>query len=266
MKKKDLKVVDLDDLQPESLDFNQEDEVTVEAKVNIDDLKKIKSSIGLISKNPTNQVKIEKKLQKIDSSIIKSPRFKNYRGNRSQESVVSFMSEKFRFDRKRYNRLRSAVVIFMLVFGFLHRFWEDPFEKMNILSSLRGIFFYPISKAYDLYGRYYLVITAIFIYFFPLNQNTDTQVVISYDNIIVPSQVFALSRPLKTRIKWDAISDIEFQKKYGVPFVQLMNAKKELIGEIRLDFDDMDRFYEVLDTYCPSENPLRILFTNTLNS
>ena len=263
MKKKDLKVVDINDLQPESPDIDDVEEIIIDAKINIEDIQTGAPSVSVEPKKIISEAKTDYQLKKIDSSIINSPRFKNYKGNGSQQSVVKFMSEKYRFDRKRYNKVRTGVLLGILALGFAHRFWENPFEEMGFLGSLRGIYFLPIAKAYDVFSRFYIFLAAIFMYLFPLKQNTDTQVIISYDDIIVPSQVFALSRPVKTRVKWDAIKSVEFKKRYNVPFVQLINIKGELVGEIRLDFDDMDSFYEVLDTYCPPKNPLRNLFTNT---
>lgn len=261
MKQKNLKVVDLDDLQPEKTHTYSEDEITVEAKVNIDDIKREAPSFKVESqkKQVTRQVQ-----KKVDPSIIKSKRFKNYKGNGTQQSVISFMSHKYRFDDKRFDRMRVIGLILLAVAGFSHKYIVDDIEAYrSTFISIALPMFDLILKIYELYVRSYIVFIILYLWIFPLKHQTPAMVEVYYDGLTVPSEVFALGRPKRQRIKWDQIRGIDYKNKYSTPFVQILDAKKEVLGEFRLNLDNMEGLYEALDTYCPDENPLRNLFTNS---
>lgn len=262
MDKKELKVVDIDDLQPDDQDIEYLEEETVDSKVNIEDIRNSAPSVKVPGQKVLKATSSEL-VKKVDSSIIKSKRFKNYKGDGSKNSVVRFMSEKYRFDRKRYNKRNILLLGVLLFTGISASRWEDPFESMDFIGSLRGLPIQTMGFLYKTLGRFYIPLAFILVYLYPLKENTDTQVIIFYDGLIAPSEVFALGRPKKMRLKWSDIVSISYKNRYRVPFVQLHGKKNEIVAQIRLDFDDMDKFYEVLDTYCPEENPLRNLFTNT---
>lgn len=266
MDKKKLKVVDIDDLETDHSLAEDEVEITTEAKVNITDLQKKKPSFTVKNEKPPVKQKHspeEYGLKKIDPSIIKGARFKHYKGNGSQQSIVHFMSQKYKFDRKRYSSLRIAVYLTLITLGVVHGKVTPYIEsfresKMAIAAAAPLVMF----DFYDMYASYFVLICFVLFWQFPIKIGTDGQVEIFYDGLIVPSEVFPLGRPKRQRLKWSQIDSIDYKSRYGVPFVQLINKKHDVIGEIRLDFDHIDEFYKILDTYCPEENPLRNLFTN----
>ena len=68
------------------------------------------------------------------------------------------------------------------------------------------------------------------------------------------------------RVLWGDIQSVNFKNRYNIPFMEIMNKRGEVLGEIRLDCDNLKDFYEILDTYCPENNPIRILFNNQRKS
>ena len=89
---------------------------------------------------------------------------------------------------------------------------------------------------------------------------------IFYDGISIPSEVFPIGRSKRQRISWKQMCRLEYKKRYNTPFVRVFDKKDEILGEIRLDVDHLKRFYDILDTYCPEDNPLRNLFNNSKKS
>lgn len=267
MKKKDLKVVDVDDLQPEHSILDDEEEIIVEPKINLDDLNRSPPSVKVNPKSPSKKVESKLIVKKVDPSILKSPRFKNYKGSGSKQSVVDFMSNKLRFDDKRYDRFRVGCLVALAVAGFAHRYIGDDIEtfRASFISAALPMFDL-ILNIYELYVKSYILFILLYLWIFPLKQHTQAMVEIYYDGLTVPSEVFPMGRAKRKRVKWAEIIDIDYKNKYSTPFVQLLNKKKEVVGEFRLNLDNMEGLFEALDTYCPTKNPLRNLFTNTHNS
>lgn len=272
MKKKDLKVVDINDLQPETESFkiqNQHEEEVI-GKVSVDDLNTTSNNEFITVHSKLKKVTGELATvngRKIDSSIINGPRFKKYQGNGSSESVLKFMSSKYRFDKRLYNKRNVFLLVVMFVLGFGYRFVQEDFEFFfNQKEGISTIFLNIISSFYVMYTKIYIAVILVFLYFFPLKTGSDSMVEIFYDGISIPCEVFPIGRSKRKRISWKQVYRLEYKKRYNTPFVQVISNKDEVIGEIRLDVDYLKRFYDILDTYCPEDNPLRNLFNNSRKS
>lgn len=263
--KKKLKVVDINDLQPDDENIIDEEEIIVDARVSIDDIHNLPPSIKAPGAKVLKATSSEL-VKKVDNSIIKSKRFKHYKGNGDSESVVRFMSEKYKFDKRKFNFRNILLVSLIVGLGISANIYGNPFEQLEGFERVKTIHTQTIFALYELVGKFYIPIAIILLYFFPVKENTDHQVYIYYDGLIVPSEIFSLGRPKKMRLKWADIISVEYKNHYQVPIVQLIGKRKEIIGEIRLDFDDMVNFYRILDTYCPEENPLRNIFTNNVKN
>lgn len=263
MDKKKLKVLDLDELEDqESNPLVKDNETIVDARVDIE---------SLSSKPPVIGSNIAKVSKKVDAQLVnskfsveelkKKERFKNYDGDGSKSSIVGFLSDKHRFDKKDY--VVSHILIFLAavsLIAFIKIFPDQTASIKNWMSLIKGanVFAFVLT----IYEKTYPIFIFVILYVFPLKRNTMYLVEIYFDGITIPSTLFAVGRPKRVRVRWRDIAYIEFKSKLNVPFVQVYNKKNELLGEIRLDFNNMKKFYEVLNTYCPDENPLRKLFTN----
>lgn len=269
MDKKKLKILDIHDLESDhsSSSSNPDEEESIVGKVNLSDLDHKAPSVTVKPKENFKRVQGEIDKRKIDSSILKNDRFKKYEGSGSQASVVKFMTQKYRFDKRVFVEYRVIIFILLVVMSAAVKINYN--DVLDFEASI-GFFRTPVdSILFDvvrIFRQFYLVIIIGFLYLQPLKRNTNNLVEIFYDGLHVPSEIFGLGRSKRKRVLWAEIVKIDYQNRYNTPFVQLFNKKDELLGEIRLDFDQMDFFYEILDRYCPQSHPLRNLFNNSQKS
>ena len=85
---------------------------------------------------------------------------------------------------------------------------------------------------------------------------------IFYDGLTVPVELFPNGMPRRVRLEWRDIYGIEFKKNKDIPYIVLLNQRKSALGYLRLDVDDLEEFYDKLDTYIPNEHPLRNMLNN----
>jgi hypothetical protein len=267
MTQKDLKVVNLEELEAGQEINNPKDsmEEVVDAKISLDDLDKKESKKFLSVENKViKRVESEVVSKSIDSSIVKSERFKKYKGNGSKDSVVSFMTNRYQFDKREYIKVRVFLFLLIIGSGYGSKLYQDEYLALKMKI---GFFNTPVFAIFfdflELFMSNYVFVAILFLFIFPLKRNTHSLVEIFYDGLYVPSEIFPLGRPKRQRIMWAEVAHVRMQNRFNIPFIQLINQKKVVLGEMRLDLDDMEKFYETLDTYCPQNHPLRILFNNS---
>jgi len=284
MKKKKLKVVDLQDLQPHNtksntsqeqsnpvdeyaspkVDINQLDAHRVINQKNKDQRKEEKA----LSNTKTNkQSKTSLNTRKVNLSDTQDSRLKKYEGSGSAQSLANYMSNKYKFDKHKLKPLGPILAIVIFISGYFG--FENPFEIEMSPDNLLALHGKVAEKTgnglVSLYKNIYLFLMFIVLYIFPYKAKTKNMVEIFYDGLTIPSEIFPVGSATRKRISWPQIISIQFKSKRGVNFVQLFDAKKLLLAEMRIDVDNLKAFYVILDRYIPESNPLRALFDNSQN-
>lgn len=264
MTKKDLKVVNVNDLQPETQDKlnpSNEQPEDVSSKISIDDISNSFNDDSVVDFSPIKKVSGEvdsKEIVRLD--IENNPRFKKYTGNGSKKSILNFMTVKHRFDKREFN---TRNLFFALLITFIGITFPYVMGKLETVMYGPGAVLHRGLFSYTLIGKYWYFILGFFLYIFPLRQAGRSMVEIYYDGINLPSETFPIGRAKRRRVKWGAIENIEMKGRSGIPYVSLIGKNDLIIGEMRLDLPNREEFYKVLDTYCPLGNPLRKLFDNS---
>lgn len=268
MSDKKEKLVNLDDLESEN-DYNVHDtidEVVVDItpKVKLDDIDDHLKEI----KKTKNKVKLKPEVRvKFDPSILNGPRFSKYEGNGTEKSVIAFLTNKYTFDKKVIDLKSVMIYICVVLFYFAAEQVETYLVADNqfgevVVGAARSV----ILMFLNFYkSTIFLTIIAVF-YTFPPRKNTPNLCQIFFDGLTVPAEIFPTVKSSRKRLAWSDIYTIEFKKQKEIPFVQLFGQNKRLLGELRLDVDDLKGFYEKLDTYLPENHVLRILFNNSRKS
>ena len=275
MKKKELKTLNLDELEAqknEQIALDEESNADVRVDINSLSAKPptIASNLANISKKVEGEVErfnLEKE------ELKKKERFKNYEGDGSKGSIISFLSNKHIFDKKVYN-IRNLIILCIMVAAVVYiKINPESTTDLSLTKMIetdlkrfpRRILGGIVKMAIRSYGSTYPIFIAIFLYFFPLKRHSRHMVAVYFDGITVPSEVFPTGSPKRNRVKWKNISWVDFAKKEGIPYMQIFDSDNDLLGEIRLDMTNMKGFYRAIDTYAPPENPVRKLFTNVKN-
>ncbi len=278
MDKKKLKVVDLDDLQPnnpQTKSSNSEEEV-ITPKIDLDQLdaqriinqKQKESRIldrkNIAAKNHNKQNQTNE--NKIDISNITDSRLKKYKGSGTAESLANYMSRKYRFDKYRFKPLGPILAAGVFYIGFFLLDGQDETVKTAV-DSIDALPHYvrneTVGAAGYYFKKYYFALIALILYFLPFRGYTKDMVEIFYDGLTIPSEIFPIGSTVRKRVLWRQIKKTNFKNKKGVDFIQLLGERGELLGEMRIDVAKLESFYRVLDRYLPENNPLRVLFQNT---
>jgi hypothetical protein len=271
MSKKEEKVVNISDLRPESdIDLKKTSDtiVDISPKIKMDDIeghtkpKKEHPKSKIIdnnNKNLNDEIK-----RKFDPSIINNPRFAKYEGNGSEKSIVSFMTDKYSFDRREVNYISVIVFIISVIFYFIARSLGGAESPDNIyIAAFAESANYALATFYEPYRKLYVVVVFLLFYFIPLKRYTNLKVQIFYDGLTIPYEIIPTVEHRRKRVEWKYIYSIELGKTKEIPYVRLLGDRKQLLGELRLDVDDPKKMYEIIDTYAPADHPIRILFTNS---
>ena len=275
MTKKEEKVVDIADLRSDN-DYNTHQDdieiiVDVSPKVKMDDIETHSNSKTKSDKKPIlekKKVKLKQEVRrKFDPSILNSPRFAKYDGNGTEKSVVAFLTNKYSFDKKEQNPVSVFVMLFSIALYALCWYIESvTIESGAISEVITGPIFSVLNLFFIPYKKLYIFIFFILLYFFPLKRITPNMVQVFFDGLTVPNEIFPQVMGSRKRVEWKDIYTIELKKKKEIPFVQLYGQNKRLLGEMRLDSDDIKEFYAKLDIYLPENHCLRILFNNSKKS
>jgi hypothetical protein len=273
MKKKETKTVDIADLRSDD-NYNKNDLETqtivdVSAKVEINDISqhpKTKTpKIPSFKNKEIDQKAIPRR--KFDPSIVKGPRFIKYKGNGSEKSIVSFMTDKHAFDQKEVNYTSVILFAISVLFYLMARYLGSAQSPDNIyIAAFAESANYAIATIYEPYRQLYVFILLILFYTIPIKKFTNLMVEVFYDGLTVPYEIFPTVQHRRKRVEWRYIYSIELATKKEIPFVRLLGDRKQQLGEMRLDVDDPKKLYEIIDTYAPAEHPIRILFNNSKKS
>lgn len=254
MSKKELKTLDIDELEA---DYNknfvgEEDEEVIEG-VNVSDLD-LPQKVVIKPKS-----KVSKVLNKFDAQAhAQRKKLNSLKG----EKLVKHMTNKYRFDRSKPVYWAWVLMLVIALMGFTGK--EIPKHTVSgenysyIIQLGAGIFNLGVS----IFNKAYLFIIAAILFFVPLRRTTPTMVEVFYDGLTVPHEVLPIGAYMRRRIIWRQIKSIGFKTKRQVPIMQLFAKDQSLLGEIRLDVDDVGTMYECIDLYAPKEHPIRILFEN----
>ncbi|MEX1099237.1 MAG: hypothetical protein WEB87_02355 [Bacteriovoracaceae bacterium] len=256
---KKLRVVNLEDLQSETSSADHKartEEENVDAKVSISELDRVKRTPPTI-KSPAPSKQGEPLLDK----RVQRAKDINARGREGKEQTLNYLTNKYRFDRKRlrYSTLWLTAAVFAAGYLFEPMEFDEPVTLDNIGTYITQGIFGVLFALHALFDRIYPLICAAILFTRPLKIYTDTMIQIFYEGLAVPSEIFSIGKPRRNRALWKDIKEINFKSRYGVPFVQLMDKSGRLLGEMRLDVDNLKEMYSILDTYAPEDHPLRKL-------
>lgn len=245
--------MDLSDLEADyDKSLLEEDEEIIDESVNVNDLD--------LPMRISSQPKSRKLINKIDPKAhAQRKKLNTLKG----EKLLNHMTARYRFDRAKHVWWAWAIIVFVLVIGYL----ASPIQTassndenfLTIISQLSGNI---INMFIKLLGNtYYFIALGIF-FFVPLKRNTPTMVEVYYDGLTIPNEVLPLGKHMRKRVSWRQIKHVKFKKKRGIPLMQLYAKDKSLLGEVRLDVDDVATMYKCFETYVPAEHPVRVLFEN----
>lgn len=256
MSKKELKTLDLDELEAD-YDKNivgEEEEDVIEG-VSVSDLDLPQRAFH------SPKSKVNKVLNKFDAHAhAQRKKLNSLKG----EKLVKHMTVKYRFDRSKPVYWAWALLIIIGVSGYFGKpiimSYDDTSNEIFFitLKLMLGIF----NMLIKIFSKVYIFICAGILFFIPLRRTTPTMVEIFYDGLTIPHEVYPIGAFMRRRIVWKQIKSIGFKTKKETPIMQLFAKDKSLLGEIRLDVDDVGTMYECIDLYAPKEHPVRILFEN----
>lgn len=251
-----LRIVDLEDLQSETFSekhISKIEEELVDPRVSIEELDRVKRT------PPVRKVSGAVK----QGELAPDRRIQNVR-NRSKESSLNFLTNKFSFDKKRWRHSTFflAAVVFAAGYFFEPMRFDDPvtIDDMGkiVFEAVFGVLF----LAHSLFDKIYPFICLVVLIVLPLKVSTETMIQIFYEGVTVPSEIFSIGKPARRRLLWKDIKAVNFKSRYGTPYVQLIDKNGAVRGEMRLDVDRPKEMFAVLDTYAPEDHPLRKLLSD----
>lgn len=254
--KKSLKTMDLDDLEADydKSMLNEEAEEIIES-VNVNDLDLPQKVVTAPKK------KINKAIEKFDPAMhAQRKKLNSMKGDK----LLKHLTQKFRFDRAKTRMWVVALIVQVCVVGYFFEELPNPLSKNgNEFFDIGGSLLIGVLDmvVVTLHRTWPFVAFAI-LFTVPIKVLTPTMIEIFYDGITIPHEVFPLGAYMRRRVVWRQIKIVKFKTKRQVPIMQLYNKRKELLGEVRLDVDDVGTMYECIDMYAPKEHPIRILFEN----
>lgn len=255
-KDKKPRIVNLEDLQSEIFSENYKskiEEEVVDSRISIDELDRAQKT------PPVRKAAGEPKTGELASDRrIQSVR------NRSKESSLNFLTNKYSFDKKRprYSTLFLAGAIFAAGYFFEPMSFDGPVTLDDMGKIVFEAIFGVLFMAHSLFDRIYPFICLVVLVALPLKVSTETMIQIFYEGVTVPSEIFSIGKPVRRRLLWHDIKAIEFKSRYGTPYVQLIDKEGRVMGEMRLDVDRPKEMFSILDTYAPENHPLRRLLSN----
>lgn len=253
MKKKELKTLDVNDLEADyDKSLLEDDDETIDDSVNVNDLD--------LPMRISSQPKSRKLINKIDPQAhAQRKKLNTLKGKK----LLNHMTTRYRFDRAKHVWWAWGIIIFVLCLGYFAK-------PIPVSSGGDDSIFFIIAQLgtsianmlLKLFGNVYYFIALGVFFFVPLKRNTPTMVEVYYDGLTIPNEVIPLGKHMRKRVSWRQIKLVKFKKKRGIPLMQLYAKDKSLLGEVRLDVDDVATMYKCLETYVPAEHPVRVLFEN----
>lgn len=253
--KKELKTMDLNDLESDyDKSMLDDDNEEVIEGINVNDL-------DLPQKIVSPKKKISKAIQTFDPAMHAQRKKLNAMKG---EKLLKHLTQKFRFDRAKSRLWVVALIIVVCLVGYFFNEIKNPLNGTEdgafaigaqVMIAVANIFVALLHKTYP------FVALAI-LFFVPIKVLTPTMIEIFFDGMTLPHEVFPLGAYMRRRILWREIKIVKFKTKKGVPIMQIYSRQKQLLGEVRLDVDDVGTMYECIDMYAPKDNPIRVLFEN----
>lgn len=259
MNKKEPRIVDLKDLQSSSkseIKTKIIEEEAAQSTISISDIDKLKPKSKTVQIKPTPA-------KPFDPSLLLTPRFKYYTGDKSRKSIMQFMSKKYDFDRKAISR-SSVFLIFAL--GAIYFISKYILKIENTDNPYYDAFVYSGVQTYkvfaDIYMSCFFPILGIAFYTVPFKMFTGFKVQVFFDGLTVPSTMFPNGSPTRKRLSWGDIAAVKYKKEMGHEYLDLLNRNNRSIGHMRLDIDKFDEFKEIVLIYAPEDHPIRNIFNN----
>jgi hypothetical protein len=241
MEKKKLKVVDLDDLQPDNepkLDIAPKEEAIVNVEEISENTKKSQQS----------SISLKEKKGRVEKALGKTA---------TAEEKVNFMTKRFRFDKKewQFEGVFLGILCVLLVYGFDH----EVDNLQNLQDSSRGLMKVLIGFVVSigtLFSKGWPLLVAVLFHFRPLRRFTNKRVEVFYDGVNVPTDLFD-TVDKRRRVNWAMIKKAKIDSKKGIDYIILMDKLDDPLGHLRLDVNSRKKFYKILNTYLPPEHILR---------
>lgn len=253
VKKKELKTVDLDDLQSfDQSEESVEEEIVVNPSISAKDLDSIKKHVP---------ARVSPTRPKSGAVMDDGRELAKNKRERQLEHITS----KYRFDRKKLNWKGLFVVSLVIMAGLMAAHRSEAYGFISETTGFRLPFeeSAPLKFPWiDWFGSYYPLICFVLLALIPMKRQTQTMVEVFFEGLSVPSEIFPVGRSSRRRLTWRQIQKIDFKNKSGVPYVQLFDRDSRLLGEMRLDVDNPKGFYRALSLYAPKEHILRKLINN----
>tara|TARA_B100001971_G_scaffold152968_1_gene142177 strand:+ start:6948 stop:7709 length:762 start_codon:yes stop_codon:yes gene_type:complete len=247
--KKDLKTMDLDDLEADyDKSMLEDEEIILNDGIDVNDLD--------LPARAQVKPKVSTAIKKFDPAMhAQRKKLNAMKGDK----LLNHLTQKFRFDRAKTRWWVVLLIISIIVCGYFVRELPSNDRQLNptfdLIYSLANLTVMIINKVY-------IIIAGLIFFFVPMKALTPTMIEVFYDGLTLPHEVLPIGAHMRRRIQWRQIKHVKFKTKRLIPMVQLYGAQKQLLGEIRLDVDDVGTMYECIDMYAPKDNPIRMLFEN----
>jgi hypothetical protein len=244
-KKTDIKSLeDHIDLGIDEISSNDESMVEVDARVNIDSLK----DPGITAQyTDLDAMEYESKLSKLDKL-----------------QKMTYMDQKTSFDLRTFTPLPIVLIVGLLVFTWY--IYPNYIQRSYLLSPVRLETWGPVGKTLLLksiaLARLLGPILAFFFYKkYPLMQNTKYEIKIDYQFIEGPKEVNYSPMIERNRVKWDDITNIDYNNKFNVNHIQCFNKNSRPLIAIRLDIKNFDKLKKLIVEYTDKDHPLHKVFS-----